>query len=49
MRFREQHSTQHCLIVMLEKWLKALAKEENMSAIFLDLSKAFDAIIIAFY
>ena len=29
---------------MLEKWKKALDKEENMSAIFMDLSKAFDAI-----
>ena len=29
---------------MLEKWKKALDKEENMSAIFMDLSKAFDTI-----
>ena len=29
---------------MPEKWKKALDKEENMSAIFMDLSKAFDII-----
>ena len=29
---------------MLEKWKEALDKEENMSAIFMDLSKAFDTI-----
>ena len=27
---------------MLEKWKKALDKEENMSAIIMDPSKAFD-------
>ena len=42
--FRKSHGTQHSLIVMLEKWKKALDKEENMSAIFMDLSKAFDTI-----
>ena len=29
---------------MLEKWRKPLGKEENMSATFMDLSKAFDPI-----
>ena len=42
--FRKLHGTQHSLIVMLEKWKKALDKEENMSAIFMDLSNAFDTI-----
>ena len=42
--FRKSHGTQHSLIVMLEKWKKELDKEENMSAIFMDLSKAFDTI-----
>ena len=32
--FRKSHSTQHSLIAMLEKWKKALKKEENMSAIY---------------
>ena len=35
---------QHSLIVMLKKWKKAIGKEENMSSIFMDLSKAFDTI-----
>ena len=42
--FRKSHGTQHSLIFMLEKWKKALDKEKNMSAIFMDLSKAFDTI-----
>ena len=42
--FRKSHDTQHSLIAMLEKLKKALDKEENMSAIFMDLSKAFDTI-----
>ena len=38
--FRKLHETQHSLIVMPEKLKKkALDKEENMPAIFLDLSK----------
>ena len=41
---RKSHGTQHSLIVMLEKWRKTLGKEENMSATFMDLSKAFDPI-----
>ena len=32
--FRKSYGTQYSLIVMLEKWEKALDKEENMSAIF---------------
>ena len=40
--FRKSHNTQHSLILMLEKWKKALDKEENVSAIFMDLSKAFN-------
>ena len=39
--FRKSHSTQHSLIVMLEKWKKVMDKEENISAIFMDLSKAY--------
>ena len=42
--FRKSHGTQHSLIVMLERWKKALDKEEKTSAIFMDLSKAFDTI-----
>ena len=43
--FRKSHGTQHSLLIMLEKWKKELDKEENMSPIFMDLSKAFDTII----
>ena len=42
--FRKSRGTQHSLIVMLQKPKKALDKEENVSAIFMDLSKAFDSI-----
>ena len=42
--FRKSHGTQYSLIAMLEKWKKALDKEEDISAIFMDLSKAFDTI-----
>ena len=42
--FRKSHGAQHSLIVMLKKWKKALAKEQNMSAVFMYLSNAFDTI-----
>ena len=42
--FRKSQGTQHSLIVMLEKWKKALDKEDNMSVIFLNLSKTSDII-----
>ena len=42
--FRKSRGTQHSLIVMPQKPKKALDKEENMSAIFMDLSKAFDTL-----
>ena len=32
------------LLIMLEKWKKALDKGENVCTIFMDLSKAFDSI-----
>ena len=42
--FRKPHGTQHLLVTMLEKWKKAVANGEYVSALFLDLSKAFDTI-----
>ena len=42
--FRKCHGTQHSLLVMLEKWKKALDKGENVCTILMDLSKAFDSI-----
>ena len=42
--FRKGYSTQHCLLAMLEKWKKALDKNDNAAALLTDLSKAFDCI-----
>ena len=42
--FRKGHSTEQCLIIMLETWKKALDKKDNAGAILTDLSKAFDSL-----
>ena len=42
--FRKSFSTQHCLLVMTEKWWKCLDKGGVNGAILTDLSKAFDCI-----
>ena len=42
--FRKLHGTQNSLVVMLEKWKRGLNKGEYVSALFVDLSKAFDTI-----
>ena len=42
--FRKSHGTQNSLAVMLEKWERGLDKGECVSALFMDLSKAFDII-----
>ena len=42
--FRKSHGTQHLLVTMFEKLKKAVDKGECVSALFLDLSKAFDTI-----
>ena len=42
--FRAGYSTQYCLILMLEKWKKALDKKNIAGALLTDLSKAFDCI-----
>ena len=42
--FRKGYSTQHSLIVMLEKWRKALDNGKIAGALLTDLSKAFDCI-----
>ena len=43
-RFRKGHSTQHCLLFMLEKLNKALDKGLHTGILLTDLSKAFDSI-----
>ena len=42
--FRKGYCTQHCLILMLEKWRKALDKRNIAGALLTDLSKAFDCL-----
>ena len=42
--FKKSHGIQHLLVTMHEKWKKAFDKGEYVSALFMDLSKAFDTI-----
>ena len=42
--FRKNYNTQYCLTYMLEKWKNTLDKGKHVGAVFMDLSKAFDAI-----
>ena len=44
--FRKNHNTQHSLLKMLESFKEALDKGNSVSAIFMDLSKAFDTLNI---
>ena len=39
--FRKNHSSQHSLILMLEKWRKSVDRREFSGALLTDLSKAF--------
>ena len=42
--YRKGHSTQQCLLVMIEMWKKALDDRKCTGAILTDLSKAFDCL-----
>ena len=42
--FRKGHSTEQCLVVMLEAWRKALDEKGTAGAMLTDLSKAFDCL-----
>ena len=42
--FRKGYSTQHCLMIMLEKFRKPLDKQMLAGALLTDLSKAFDCL-----
>ena len=42
--FRKGFSTQHCLLLMLEKWKRAVDNNKVFGALLTDLSKAFDCI-----
>ena len=42
--FRKGHSAQHSLLIMTEKWKRALDENMKVGAIFMDLSKVFDTL-----
>ena len=42
--FHKNHSTQNALLVMIEKWKTILNKKLKVSALFMNLSKAFDTL-----
>ena len=42
--YRRNHSTQHCLIKILEKWKQFLDNGYNIGILFMDLAKAFDVL-----
>ena len=42
--FRKGYSTQHCLLLILEKWKDAVDNKKFFRALLTDLSKAFDCI-----
>ena len=42
--FRRGHSTEQCLLIMLETWKRALDRKQYAGAILTDLSKAFDCL-----
>ena len=43
-RFRENHNTQQALLNMIENWKRNLNKGNEIWAMFMDLSKAFDTL-----
>ena len=42
--FRQNFSSQFCLMFMTEKWKKSVHKGETIAALHTDLSKAFDCL-----
>ena len=42
--FRKNYSSQHCLLVMLERWKRCLDKKGSAGVLLTDLSKAFDCL-----
>ena len=42
--YRKGHSTEQCLIIMIETWKKAINNKGAAGAILTDLSKAFDCL-----
>ena len=42
--FRKGHSAQHCLLLLVEKWRRALDTKQAAVILLTDLPKAFDCI-----
>ena len=42
--FRKQHSTQHALVCVTEKWKKCMDDSGTIVVVFMDLSKAYNCI-----
>ena len=42
--YRKGHSTEQCLVAMIEFWREALDNKNNAGALLTDLSKAFDSL-----
>ena len=42
--YRKGHSTEHCLLTMIEMWRKALDEKKVVGGVLTDLSKAFDCL-----
>ena len=42
--FRKGFNSQHCLLIMAEKWRKTLDEDGEIGAVLPDLSKTFDCI-----
>ena len=42
--FKKTYSPQHCLILMIDTWKKAVDNNKVLGALLADLSKAFDCI-----
>ena len=40
--FRKEHSAQHCLLALTEKWKQSVDHGKAFGALLTDLSKAFD-------
>ena len=47
--FRSAYSTQDVLLHITDKWLEAIDKGKYIGAVFLDLAKTFDTVVIQFY
>ena len=42
--FRKGYNTQHCLMILIESWKKAIDHNKKAGAVLTDLSKAFDSL-----